>query len=276
MPLNMPGKALITIQKRSLPSDYKMPVMEMAAEHYSLGYIISGDRRIITPYQQFDAHSSDVMAMPPLLYHRTFSLSDRPYTNYLVKISSELAQSFKSEVDAEIWDRIFEKKSFSFSEKDKETIESILEDMLIVYESGRSYSEILLKGALYRLTVFIWENSLDTDIHSFRTKLSDEIMDAMYYIEQHYSEDIRLGDVSAFAGFSDGHFSRLFTAQVGIPFSGYLKNVRIRHAKELLLNTADSVAQIAVRTGFSNGDYLSDCFKKNVGKSPLAFRKEYS
>ncbi len=34
MPYNMPENTLITIQKRSLPSDYEMPMMEMANEHF--------------------------------------------------------------------------------------------------------------------------------------------------------------------------------------------------------------------------------------------------
>ena len=90
MPIGMPQKSLITVQRRELPSDFMMPQMEMAQTHYSIGYLISGDRRMITPYQQIDLHDGDMSVMPPMLYHRTFSLSDRPYINYLIKISEEL------------------------------------------------------------------------------------------------------------------------------------------------------------------------------------------
>ena len=106
------------------------------------------------------------------------------------------------------------------------------------------------------------------DALRFRDRLSTEIMEAMYYVEQNYAEDLRLRDVAAAVGFSEGHLSRLFSAQVGVPFSEYPVNVRLRHAKELLLNTDQSVSEIALATGFSNGDYLSSCFRRREGLTP--------
>ena len=66
MPIGMPQKSLITVQRRELPSDFMMPQMEMAQTHYSIGYLISGDRRMITPYQQIDLHDGDMSVMPPI------------------------------------------------------------------------------------------------------------------------------------------------------------------------------------------------------------------
>ena len=272
MPLEMPKNAHITIQKRDLPSDFMMPQMEMAEKHYSLGYIISGDRRVITPYERYDAHAGDVTAMPPGMYHRTFSLSERPYINYLLKISPEIAESFCSEVDEEIWNYVFEQKRFSFDSGAREKIEQILADMLDIANSEAAYSEILLKGLFFRLLVLIKDNSLSSGRIPFKSELSKDIMDAMYYIEQNYTEPLHLSDVAATIGFSDGHFSRLFSSQVGISFSNYLINIRLRHAKGLLINTDLAVSDIAMQTGFGSGDYLSACFSKYEGLSPTAFR----
>ncbi len=276
MPLEMPSNALIMIQKRELPSDFRMPQMERAREHYSLGYIISGDRRFITPYEQYEAHAGDVTAMPPMMYHRTISTSDRPYVNYLIKISPALAEGFCREVDKDIWNYVFEKKRFSFDDSARQKIEFLLADMLEIYEQGSDYSNELLKGLFYRLLVMIREKNIAGDNTLFKDKLSKEIMEAMYYIEQNYTENIKLSDVADRIGFSEGHFSRMFAAQVGLPFSGYLINIRLRNAKELLINTGDSISEIALKTGFGSGDYLSASFNKYEGISPTAFRKKNS
>ncbi len=273
MPLEMPGDALITIKKRELASDFRMPQMEKAESHYSLGYIISGDRRFITPYEQYDAHAGDVTAMPPGIYHRTFSLSNQPYINYLIKISPMIGESFCRDVDKEIWDYVFEKKRFNFDNETRNKIQLLLEDMVEIYDKGEAYAGELLKGLFYRLLVLIRENDIAGDNSQFKGKLSHDIMEAMYFIEQNYAEPIKLSDVAGKIGFSEGHFSRLFSSQVGVPFSTYLINVRIRHAKEMLINTDHSISEIALMTGFGSGDYLSACFNKYDEITPKDFRK---
>jgi AraC-like DNA-binding protein len=273
MPIEMPKESLITIQKRTLSADFMMPQMEIAAGHFSIGYLISGDRRIITPYRQIDQHEGNMVTMAPMIYHRSFPLSDKPYVNYLVKISQTLADDFCREVDPKIWQDVFEPRCITFSPGDREKVQNLLADLLELYENRTGYTDVLLRGMLYRLVVLIWEKSIRNDSHRFKDALSKEIMEVMYYIEQNYADDIRLKDAALAAGFSEGHLSRLFVSQVGVPFSEYLINVRIRHVKELLLNTDLSVSEIAFHTGFSNADYLSACFRRREGMTPTAFRK---
>ncbi len=273
MPIEMPKQTLITIQKRDLPADFTMPQMELAETHYSIGYLLSGDRRVITPDHQIDIHAGDAIMMPPMLYHRTFSLSEKPYINYLIKVSERLADDFCRDIDANIWRGLFEQKLISFEEEDSKKAGELISDMLKIYEGGAPYAEELLRGMLYRLAVMMWEKNKQTNLLRFRNKLSKDIMDAMYYIEHHYGEDIKLKDAASAAGFSEGHLSRLFASQVGVTYSEYLINVRIRHVKELLLNTGLSISEIAVQTGFSNADYLSAVFRRQEGMTPTAFRK---
>lgn len=275
MPINMPKETRITVQKRDMPYDYRMPQMEMAEIHYSLGYIISGDRRVLTPYGHFDVHAGDIICMPPQLYHRTFPLSDQPYTNYLIKLSDEFAKSFIHEMGEELWSSIFEQKHFTFNPDVSQIIDAILADMYALYEGDSPYKDILLKGAFYRLAALIREKDRSPGVQLFKSMLSGDILEAMYYIEQHYEENILIKDVSDRIGFSEGHFSRLFRSQVGIPFSRYLINVRLRHAKEMLLNTNLSISDIALNTGFCSGDYLSACFGKYEGMTPTAFKKTH-
>ena len=273
MPIEMPKESLITIQKRTLSADFMMPQMELAASHYSIGYLISGDRRIITPHQQVDFHPGDMTAMSPMIYHRTFPLSREPYVNYLIKISAELAEEFAREIDPKIWQDVFEPISLSFHPDDSKKAQELIADMLEVYEEKADYSMILLKGMLYRLIILMWEKHIKNGSQRFRATLSNEIMEVMYFVEQNYSDDIRLNNAAEIAGFSEGHLSRQFSTQVGVPFSEYLVNVRLRHVKEQLLHTDLPISEIAFRTGFTNADYLSACFHRHEGMTPTAFRK---
>ena len=273
MPISMPKGKLVTIQKRELPADYCMPQMEMASEHYSLGFLISGDRHVITPLQQFDYHPGDVSLMPPFLYHRTVSHSEEPYVSFLIKISMECKEDFCERIDRKVWDTLYEQKVCSFSAEQQQWIEGYLEDMLGVSFSEATYADTILQGMLYRLLIYIYENRQGGGAFNFGNELSREILEALYHIEKSYGEELTLEDMAAEAGFSTAYFSRLFKAQLGVPFSEYLTNVRVRHVQELLTQTDKSISEIALETGFCNGDYLAARFKQRVGMTPTAFRK---
>ena len=150
----------------------------------------------------------------------------------------------------------------------------LLSDMLEIYERDEPFTAELLKGLLFRLLVMIREKNIAEENSKFTGKLSHEMMEAMYYLEQNYAENVKLSDAAKQIGFSEGHFSRLFSSQVGTSFSNYLINIRLRHAKELLINTDCSVSEIALRTGFGSGDYLSASFSKYEGLTPTSFRKK--
>lgn len=55
----------------------------------------------------------------------------------------------------------------------------------------------------------------------------------------------------------------------------YLNQLRIEEAKKQLLNTDDTISQIASQCGFQNVYYFSNLFKKMIGISPLNYRHKY-
>ena len=56
-------------------------------------------------------------------------------------------------------------------------------------------------------------------------------------------------------------------------FGEYLTDVRVRHAMRLLSDTGESVSKIASDCGFSSPNYMSDTFRKIIGKSPSEYRR---
>lgn len=74
---------------------------------------------------------------------------------------------------------------------------------------------------------------------------------------------------------SEGHFRRLFKTAYGCAPMDFLKNLRIGHAKDLLLSTDLSVSQISFRVGFEDAAYFSRVFKAETLHSPLQYRKRY-
>ena len=103
---------------------------------------------------------------------------------------------------------------------------------------------------------------------------SSSIIDrAKDYIAGHYSKDISLDDVSREVDISPYYFSKVFKEATGENFIEYLTNVRISKAKEMLQAGDSSMKEICSAVGYSDPNYFSRTFKKNVGVTPTEFKE---
>ncbi|WP_299611580.1 AraC family transcriptional regulator [uncultured Tateyamaria sp.] len=68
-------------------------------------------------------------------------------------------------------------------------------------------------------------------------------------------------------------FTKAFKATTGQSPGQFLIERRIARAKDLLLNTNDTLADITYATGFSNQPHMTSTFTKHVGISPGKWRK---
>ena len=86
--------------------------------------------------------------------------------------------------------------------------------------------------------------------------------------------EVGLDDLAAIAGCSPTHFSRAFKQSVGVPPFEWLHQRRMDKAKELLIETALPLAQIALAVGFSAQPQFTTAFGKVTGRTPGQWRRE--
>lgn len=113
---------------------------------------------------------------------------------------------------------------------------------------------------------------------SNQRKLADSrpIREARQYILENYYRQLTLETVSRQIGLHPNYFSSIFKKEVNKNFSDYLIEVRIDNAKQLILNTNNTIISIAETVGYSDIKYFSKLFKKIMGLSPTEFRKLYN
>ena len=70
------------------------------------------------------------------------------------------------------------------------------------------------------------------------------------------------------------YLSRLLKEEFGIPFSQFYRQLKITWAKQLLLETDKTIAQISEDLGFVEDSYFVRIFKQETGETPLKYRKE--
>lgn len=95
-----------------------------------------------------------------------------------------------------------------------------------------------------------------------------------YLMKQFDDPTITLDTVAAHLGISRYRLSRLFTGELGLPFTQYLRYLRVEKAKELLLHSKHSVMQIGMDCGFGTLRSFERAFTEQCGYSPQKYRKQ--
>jgi AraC-like DNA-binding protein/ligand-binding sensor protein len=100
------------------------------------------------------------------------------------------------------------------------------------------------------------------------------IIRAKEYIQEHQTENLRLGHVAKACNTSTFYFCKMFKKVTGINFTDYLSRVRIEKSKNLLLNPNLRVSEIAFEVGFQSLTHFNRVFKKILGQSPTEYRAQ--
>jgi AraC-like DNA-binding protein len=100
-----------------------------------------------------------------------------------------------------------------------------------------------------------------------------DIGEALAYVERHYAEQISLNRLARIAGMSVSSLLRAFKQSTGDTPKRYHTRVRLRRARDLLLQGTRTITEIAFDVGFSDSNYFSRQFRKQYGLSPREFRR---
>lgn len=95
---------------------------------------------------------------------------------------------------------------------------------------------------------------------------------ACQYVQSNYATATLRGAAKA-CDLSYGYFSQLFNSTMKLSFSDYVNQIRIHHARKLLLTTDIPITEIAMEVGFSTASYFTQTFRTQNGITPGQYRK---
>jgi len=93
------------------------------------------------------------------------------------------------------------------------------------------------------------------------------------YVDQSYSEPISLKKAAGIAALESSYFSSYFRAKVGITFTDWLRQVRIRKAMKLMKGSDLSITEVAYEVGFGDLRTFERAFKQYTRRTPREFKK---
>lgn len=143
--------------------------------------------------------------------------------------------------------------------------DSMLELMSILHDLSTSRN--------YRL---LSDPGFNTNQNESQHYHSRRIEKTLEYMNKNFDKQISLSEVARLANMSDVSFSRFFKQRTGNTFVDNQTQIRLGHASRMLIDTTQSIAEIAYKCGFNNISNFNRIFKKKKGCTPKEFRESYA
>jgi AraC family transcriptional regulator len=92
------------------------------------------------------------------------------------------------------------------------------------------------------------------------------------YVRENLDADLSVRRLAELTGLSASCFSRWFRRHVGITPHAYVIRTRVERAMDLIRDGNSSLAEIALKVGFSSQACLTVAFRRHAGVTPGQFR----
>lgn len=233
--------------------------------NYLLHLILQGKGRYTVGEECWDLKAGQGFLIEPET--QTFYQADEkePWSYIWIAFDGTRAKEYLSEIGLGAGKRIFRCESMAK-----------LRDMLFDILKRNTYSvenDFLRQSFLYAFFAVL-SRELTVDSMSRSQTENLYVRKAVEYIQNNYSDGIRVSDIADFIGISRGYLHKLFVGSLAQSPQEYLINYRLTRGRELLENSRLSVETISQSCGYAEPLVFAKQFKKMMGKTPTQFRKE--
>lgn len=114
----------------------------------------------------------------------------------------------------------------------------------------------------------------DLFLYCYHFIADGSIPDSIKYINEHFTEDIDLKKLADIEHYNISYYSEWFKSKMNVSPVEYIQNLRVKKAKELLLNTNLTILQISQIVGYEHNSSFTRVFKYLEKISPTEFRRK--
>ena len=213
-----------------------------------------GEMRVNIDNSSYLLHKNDAVFIFPNQIHSLESTNSK-HTLFLFSTNIVKAYSTKNQ------GLIPKKNMFSLDDYMVNSLNNLSEDS----------SNFEIKGALYTIC------GIFDRITSYQSACDDKnnlLVRIFRFVEQNYTGDCSLEQLSKDTGYEYTYISRIFKRFTGLSYNEYVNTLRLNHAGYLLHNTDLSMLECAMDCGYNSLRTFNRNFKDTYGMAPNEYRKK--
>ena len=246
-------------------------------EHLEIYYLVAGERNYYIRGRNFSVKPGDLVVVSGNVMHHAFPAEDPCHERILLEIYTPMLRT----INAMFGDTAPESMLtgvagiLHLTPGDRDRIQHLLHGLMLEMKSPRYGRETMIRCLLAQLLAYIVRNTVQEPSEHWESSepKNAKILEISNYLAAHSAEKLSLDEISERFDISKYHLCRTFKDATGFTISEFINASRVMRARELLLTTDKSVAQIAKEVGFESSTHFGKVFKQQRGRSPMAYRK---
>lgn len=273
----MPGVVIDCVERSR---SFNMPIKHFH-EEYEIYYLLEGQRYYFIDGKTYFVQAGNLVFVNKNQIHQTSQSTSTGHKRILIELNPQPLQQFLSltkELDLE---EFFMKHQgvILLDEHQKQNVETLLCTIQSELHHKETGYQINVLSCLANLLFFVTRMTAHLPEHQ-SLPLSNEtrhrkVDEVAAFIAKEYAQPLSLESIAAHFYLNKCYLSRIFKQVTGFTINEYVNVIRIRHAREYLIQTNDSITEVSDLLGYTNMTYFERIFKNYMGVTPLQFRKQY-
>ncbi len=232
---------------------------------------------IYTPFcaESFTVRPGEIVYLPAMSRY-VISAGDKGFThytvNFLVEGSGNAERERERERERSRLGALFGDSPVRISAENFDSFRNVFTKAVSTFGTNLFGSTLLVKAQVLELIHMFFAESARRNAAKGEY---EAVLRAKNYIEEHFCEAVSAKELSRMCSMSETGLRRKFRECLGQPPLDYQTGLRIRKARELLLERKFNVGEVSRLVGFEDVNYFSRLFKKRVGVSPTEYGRMY-
>lgn len=255
--------ANIDITKRVVKTDYSMNQLH-SHPVFEIYFLTKGSRLLIFSDRMYELTKPTVIIIPPNTLHKT---EGGPFTRYNIFASPKALNKFE--------EAVLDKKSLQLIEPSPEALSELVGPLEKAIAQNDEKFLPYINEAVFSYFIYLLNGIEVSDNKGYGNKklVPIVVLKVIKYFNDHLTDNITLDDVANEFFISKSTLNYNFKRYTGCSPMEYLLKLRLDTAKRMLTETDKSIDEISEKSGFSTPNYFGTIFKKQLGISPTAYRK---
>lgn len=233
---------------------------------YILIFTIEGEGIIEYRGEKITVTKNHVFVLDGKESHLYYTSPNKSWDTYYMHFKGNSAKDY--------FDMLYEENSFNtITVPHPEVIENIINAIGSLIQSPHMVSGLKTSSLVSQLLTEIIDCNISNSIKQDNNLQPSWIWRVLDFIQNNYNSKISIQKLADEYFISPSHFIKVFKQYTGCSPYEYIINYRINEAKKLLINSTETMEEIAFRSGFCSPSLFSKKFKEVTGKTPNKFRQ---
>ena len=237
-------------------------------EYYVIGFVEGGKRHLWSRNKEYDVSAGDLILFNPRDNHYCAPIDGEPLDYRAVNIDPSVMEQAVREITGREFTPRFTQNVVYRSD--------ITRSVAALYDAIlRHASKLEKEESLFFLLEQLLQEYAEPFSEETISRPNPQIQSLCTYMEEHFSDNLSLDELTAMTTFGKSYLLRSFTKQIGVSPYRYLQTIRLDKAKHFLEQGIAPV-DAAAMAGFSDQSHFTNFFKEFIGLTPRQYQKIFT